>query len=406
MLCGIAAVMMASAPFTALAAPPKVTPDQALQQAQLAFDQYDTQTAREQIDACRKAMKRTRSTALSAAADSLEERLDRMEQMLQRVEDIVVIDSMTVDREEFFEAYRLSPEAGGLYSASTLPEEFAVAEPTAVYMPENGQSIMWGAPDGLMESRRFTDGTWDEPTPLGSHLNLGGVANYPFMLTDGVTLYYASRGEDSLGGYDLYISRRNDNGEFLEPQNLGMPYNSPADDYMLAIDEETGAGWWATDRNRLGSRITIYVFIPSAMRVNHPITAPDLASRARIASIRATWPAGADYSDMLSRIDRMDSQNADLSPDFTLTLPDGRVYTRWSDFRSAEARRLMERYVDALEEHAADLRVLEDMRANLRRADTKASGRIRQLELKTKNAAATLKAMANQVIMAEIPSAR
>ena len=41
-------------------------------------------------------MKRTRKTALTEAADSLEERVDRLESMMQRVEQIVVIDSITV----------------------------------------------------------------------------------------------------------------------------------------------------------------------------------------------------------------------------------------------------------------------------------------------------------------------
>ena len=47
-------------------------------------------------------MKRTRKTALTEAADSLEERVDRLESMMQRVEQIVVIDSITVDKEAFF----------------------------------------------------------------------------------------------------------------------------------------------------------------------------------------------------------------------------------------------------------------------------------------------------------------
>ncbi len=60
----------------------------------------------------------------------------------------------------------------------------------------------------------------------------------PFFMSDGVTLYYANDGDESIGGYDIFISRKGEDG-FLQPQNIGMPYNSPYDDYMLAIDEVT-----------------------------------------------------------------------------------------------------------------------------------------------------------------------
>lgn len=97
------------------------------------------------------------------------------------------------------------------------------------------------------EGFRLGDGSWSEPTPL---FDEDVDAAFPFMLSDGCTFYFASRSEQGLGGYDIFRSYRDsDTGEFQNPVNMGLPYNSPADDYMLAIDEYTGAGWWATDRN-------------------------------------------------------------------------------------------------------------------------------------------------------------
>ena len=49
---------------------------------------------------------------------------------------------------------------------------------------------------------RLLDG-WSEPEPLMS-LNEQGNVNYPFLMSDGITLYYASDGEGSLGGYDIF----------------------------------------------------------------------------------------------------------------------------------------------------------------------------------------------------------
>ena len=71
-------------------------------------------------------------------------------------------------------------------------------------------------------------------------------------MSDGITLYYASDGEGSLGGYDIFVTRYDsENGNYLRPDNIGMPFNSPANDYMYAIDEFNNIGWFASDRYQL-----------------------------------------------------------------------------------------------------------------------------------------------------------
>ena len=78
---------------------------------------------------------------------------------------------------------------------------------------------------------------WTAPHKL-DELDGDDAQNYPFMLSDGITLYYAAQGEESIGGYDIFVTRYDmDEKKFLYPENLGMPFNSPANDYMLAIDE-------------------------------------------------------------------------------------------------------------------------------------------------------------------------
>ena len=378
-----------------------------LQKAKDAFFNYNPAEARSAISEARAAIKRVRkknNAAISALADSIEQQVDRMARMIQRVEKITVIDSIAVNRDDFFEYYRLSRDAGSILPPSTMPEEFGVADKTTVYIPENGRYMLWGSDSGIMSSERFTDGTWDTPQPAGQQLNCGGIANYPFMMADGVTLYYATKGEDSLGGYDIYFSRRDDSGKFLTPQNVGMPYNSPYDDYLLAIDEITGAGWWATDRNQIPDKVTVYVFIPSEMRINYPVDSPDLADRASLRNWRDTREDNSGrIADVMSRIENSETASADNTPDFELSLPDGRVYTRWSDFHSDKARMFMEQYVDALEEDAADRRILEDLRAKFRAGDHKTAERIISLEKKTESSGASLKAMINRVIQAELP---
>lgn len=404
----ITAMGLAFAATDASAAAKQPGAEESLRLAEEAIYNYDVDGARASVASARTAIKRMRkgaaATDMASRADSIEQRVDRMASMMQRVERIAVIDSIDVDADEFFEAYRLSRGAGTLCSALTLPEDFEAADTTVVYIPENSRYMLWGADSGLMGSEQFTDGTWDSPQPIGDHLNRGGTANFPFMMADGITLYYATDGEDSMGGYDIYFSRRADDGTFLTPQNIGMPYNSPFNDYMLAIDEVTGAGWWATDRNHVPGKVTIYMFVPSEMRVNCDIDDPHLADRASLRNWRAT-SEGVDTTAVMARILAAETALADTSPDFTLPLPDGRVYTHWGDFRSSKARQLMEQYVDALEEDAADRRLLEDLRARYRAGNAKATERILSLEKKTEASDVSLKALVNRVIKAELPKA-
>lgn len=378
------------------ASKPKVTLEELMTRATDAFYKYDVAAVRENIKAMRADKKHD-----AAAVDSLEARVNRMEEMIQRVEDIAVIDSIIVPKADFFEYYRLSPTSGTLLPASELGNEFSHAEATSVYVPEDGTFMIWGDTTGLVEANRLTDGSWEAPTELGAILNAGGTANYPFLMPDGTTLYYATDGDDSLGGLDLYISMRNRDG-FALPQNMGMPYNSPFDDYMLAIDEFTGAGWFASDRNQLGDSVTVYVFVPSEARVNLNVDSPDLAERARIASL--TSPLTATHSDLLKRIRKISrrTEHIDVTPDFVFALPDGRIYTRWSDFSSSEARRLMENYVDALAETDEDENRLLELRRTYRSGNPKIDARILSFENKLLKSRENLLKLSNMVIKAEL----
>lgn len=88
--------------------------------------------------------------------------------------------------------------------------------------------------------------------------------NYPFMMPDGTTFYFAATGEESIGGYDIFVTRfDSESGSFLKAENIGMPFNSTANDYMYAIDEFNDIGWFATDRSQPEGKVCIYIFIPS-----------------------------------------------------------------------------------------------------------------------------------------------
>lgn len=379
--------------------------DALLDLAEIAIREYRTDDAENNIDTYKAYIAKNKRKKLPDNSGELSSRLIRTRSMLDRVEKIVVFDSINVDKDYFLDSYMLSPEAGSLNYPDILPENAGYSEPTAVYVTEDGREMIWGAQNDdsifhLLTMHRLTDDSWEEPAPVGDHLGQDSDANYPFLMPDGVTLYFASDNEDSLGGLDIFVSRNNGT-EFLQAQNIGMPYNSPYDDYMLAIDELTGVGFWASDRNRLGDKVTIYFFMPSQSRVNVDIDDPSLVRRASLRSIRDTWPADADFSKVREALSGAMKKDAKGTRQFEFSLPDGRVLTSYGQFSSPRAADLMSQYIELQNATAEANGRLSLLRMEYGNGNTLVADDILQLEHDIAEASKQLKRVSNDIVRAE-----
>lgn len=222
----------------------------------------------------------------------------------ERVRELVVIDAVEVERQGFFKHIRIPASAGRIVSVGELrlPDKESERGDVA-YLSESGDMMMWSQMNDstgmmqLMEANRLSDGSISEPVSTPDFLGQQGDAQFPFLSADGTILYYGANGDNSIGGYDIFMAGRDpQTGEYLQPVNMGIPFNSSADDYILAIDEENGVGWWATDRHYLSDgRITIYVYLLPESRVNLEASAEEKRSRSLLKDIRVTWnPVEAD----------------------------------------------------------------------------------------------------------------
>jgi outer membrane protein OmpA-like peptidoglycan-associated protein len=88
---------------------------------------------------------------------------------------------------------------------------------------------------------RNADGMWGEPQNLGEPINTKGTEMAPFLHPDGHTLYFSSDKHIGMGGYDLFMSRRGEDGRWQEPVNLGFPINTDGDEinFFVAADGKT-----------------------------------------------------------------------------------------------------------------------------------------------------------------------
>lgn len=267
-------------------------------------------------------------------------------QKLSKVQNVQVIDSMIVDKERFFTHYRLSSEAGALLDYTALVADAAPAASPA-YRTQRGDKIIYAVTTTmygceLVARSNMGDGTYGEEEPFDD-LSTPYDENYPFLMSDGVTLYYASNDEDlSLGGYDIVCTTYNIVGEeYNEPEALPMPFNSPYNDYMMAIDEYNGVGWFVSDRFQPEGKLVIYLYIyEESPRVLSEADTPDLISRAKISSIRDTWQPDVDYSTILAQINKIETtlQPVQQESKMSFAITDDIVYTDLSQFRNKEAR--------------------------------------------------------------------
>lgn len=360
-----------------------------------ALDEYCVEDADTHIEAWQTSLRKAKKDEPAELA-ALQRRAMRMSNMLERVEKVEILDSIAVDSADFFKAYRLSAAAGRILPSDAVRRIGAgqdADELSIAYMPQNNSEILWSAADtsgvfSLYSANILDDGTLDHTVALDKSLADGGSAKFPFLMPDGVTLYFANDGENSLGGYDIFMTRRNENqeGAYYQPQNVGMPYNSPFDDYMLAIDETSGLGWFATDRNRIPGKVTVYVFAPSAMRVNADTDDPNLASLAMLSDISLTRREGVDYKSVLeSRLPKNNvSAGDDSTPQlFAIDMGNGRVYTSLGDFRKERAQSVMLEALAtavALDQH---LKAEDALRDRYRKGDDSVAGEIRDSERET-----------------------
>ena len=94
---------------------------------------------------------------------------------------------------------------------------------------------------------KLKNGKWTNPRNLGSVINSNNHEKSPYLHTDGKTLFFASTNYPSLGGFDIFYSRMDSLGNWQEPQNIGFPINTVADEISLFVSTDGNAAYFASN---------------------------------------------------------------------------------------------------------------------------------------------------------------
>ena len=272
-------------------------------------------------------------------------RCRRAARMIHSVENVTVVDSFVVGKSSFLSAYRLSKEVG---EVAFMQEGGGHTQFTS----EMGDKKIYSLTDSEGHSKLWSQtkliDKWGHPEELSSLNGRADDLGYPFMESDGTTLYYAAKSDETLGGYDIFMTRYDmEDNIYLRPTNIGMPFNSTANDYMYAIDDFNGLGWFASDRFQPEDSVCIYVFVPNEQKISYDYDNTDpglMICLASLQSIRATW-TDADIMRQGKQQLAMTTLSKDAvreKNDFEFVISDHRIYTKLADFRSREAGALFQ----------------------------------------------------------------
>lgn len=110
--------------------------------------------------------------------------------------------------------------------------------------------------------KKVNDKEWGKPVNMGDKINTAAHEAFPFFDVQG-RLFFCSKGHVGYGGFDIFYTEKDTNGEWIKPINVGKPINSPYDDISIFILPDGIHGMFTSARD--GGDDDIYLFsLPTA----------------------------------------------------------------------------------------------------------------------------------------------
>ena len=339
--------------------------------AQEAMAAYDFSLAEEILE--HQIAELTKKKQPTIHEEELLETVRKSQLKLHATEQVTIIDSVILPKKQVLSQIKLSEESGTILSYADFFKSDKSNDCT-LFRNELGNRVVYSEPNQKghlrLKDKSLIGGEWSMERQLkGFEEEEEDNLNFPFMLTDGITMYYAAECEESLGGYDIFMTRYDaDNGQFLAPENIGMPFNSPANDYLMVIDEFQQLGWFVTDRNQSADTVCLYTFIPTETRRiynEQELGAKKLAAMARISSIKDTWKDMNAVNAAKERLAeaRQGTKNEAKKRDFTFVINDFRTCYTLQDFKDPLAQQKAKIWLATQKEYDAKAAELASLRA-------------------------------------------
>jgi outer membrane protein OmpA-like peptidoglycan-associated protein/tetratricopeptide (TPR) repeat protein len=205
---------------------------------------------------------------------------------------------------EFWESSpSLSPDKKDLYFSSRQPDGYGGSD--------------------LYVSHRLINGHWSIPQNLGPTINTIGDEAAPFIHADNQTLYFTSNGHPGYGGDDLFVTRKQPDGTWGKPENLGYPINTIENEGSLIIAADGKTAYYASDRSDSRGGLDLYSF--ELRQDIRPAKTLWVKGKVFDSATRKGLPSSVILTDLSTRRVISDLQT-DETGNYLITLPEGRDY--------------------------------------------------------------------------------
>ena len=298
--------------------------------------------------------------------------------MLPNTDKLLVIDSMVVDKESFLKHLDLQNKNGYV----------GIENDNAWFINALKNKKIYASGDSLSGRKLilayYVNSKWEDRRPISELNTLFSDINFPFLMPDATTLFFSAKGHNSIGGFDIYTTRLDvDNGGFYIPDNYGLPYNSTANDYFLAIDERSNLGWLVSDRYQPEDKVCIYIFVPNKNRVKLAQEGFDnntIKKLAQLNSIQDTWNFG-NKQEAMDNLERLRNQRniGNKGRESVLFILNDKIkYTLLSQFKSNKSKQLFAKLEDNKQLVAKQKTELENLRIQYKQANKAKQSSLKQ----------------------------
>lgn len=214
---------------------------------------------------------------------------DNGKHLLTTFTDIIVAEKQEIKEDRFYEIYSDSKTIGGTiinnYDFQSKIDKKKGHVPT-VHFPPNAQRIFYASYGDKEDSGldiymriRLPNDKWGDPQMVRGGVNSKEDENYPYMHPSGKYLYFSSKGHNSMGGYDVFMSRYDaESNQFGTPENVDFAISSPDDDLFYVVDSLFENAYFASARSSESGKLHVYRVRVARVPIQEVIVMGDFVS--------------------------------------------------------------------------------------------------------------------------------
>ena len=283
-----------------------------------------------------------------------------------KIFNVKVVAKTVLPKADILNAYGISKEVGSLcHNADFFQSD--IDPEGLMYTTERADAAYFSLPDDtgrdkLMKMEKLIGG-WGEMARLqGVDSDEPSDDIMPVLMTDGQTLFFSSNRPGGMGGYDIYrATYDHETRTFSQTVNMGVPFNSPFDDFLFVPDEFAMRTWFASNREtRSADSLTVYQIIwdDSVVRsmaqttdqIRQALALPLDASAGKVVVAKNNAAAASTHA--------TPKKKHKVKDEFRFVVCDTLTYTHWEHFRNQQAQSTYRLALAAMAEKDSTVRLM------------------------------------------------